>query len=96
MKAANEFKPDLLTGLGGGSAIDTAKGCNFIYTNGGVKVDYHHKKHPDKPMLPLIAVPTTHGTGEEQSYALIADEDTHMKMACGDPKALPIILLDPL
>lgn len=97
VKAANEFKPDLLVGLGGGSAIDTAKGCNFIYTNGGVMADYHHKKHPDKPMLPLIAVPTTHGTGSEaQSYALIADEDTHMKMACGDPKALPIIaLLDP-
>ena len=97
VKAANEFKPDLLVGLGGGSAIDTAKGCNFIDTNGGVMADYHHKKHPDKPMLPLIAVPTTHGTGSEaQSYALIADEDTHMKMACGDPKALPVIaLLDP-
>jgi alcohol dehydrogenase len=97
VEAANAFKPDLLVGLGGGSAIDTAKGCNFIYTNGGVMSDYHHKKHPEKPMLPLIAVPTTHGTGSEaQSYALIADEDTHMKMACGDPKALPIIaLLDP-
>lgn len=97
VEAANEFKPDLLVGLGGGSAIDTAKGCNFIYTNGGVMADYHHKQNANKPMLPLIAVPTTHGTGSEaQSYALIADEDTHMKMACGDPKALPIIaLLDP-
>jgi len=92
--AAKAFAPDLLVGLGGGSAIDTAKGCNFIYTNGGVMADYHHKKHADKPMLPLIAVPTTHGTGSEaQSYALIADEDTHMKMACGDPKALPAIAL---
>lgn len=95
--AANAFKPDLLIGLGGGSAIDTAKGCNFIYTNGGVMADYHHSDKPVTKMLPLIAVPTTHGTGSEaQSYALIADEDTHMKMACGDPKALPIIaLLDP-
>ncbi|MFK7790235.1 MAG: iron-containing alcohol dehydrogenase, partial [Phycisphaeraceae bacterium] len=97
VQAANEFKPDLLVGLGGGSAIDTAKGCNFIYTNGGVMADYHHSEKPVEKMLPLIAVPTTHGTGSEaQSYALIADADTHMKMACGDPKALPIIaLLDP-
>lgn len=97
VEAANDFKPDLLVGLGGGSAIDTAKGCNFIYTNGGVMADYHHADKPVEKMLPLIAVPTTHGTGSEaQSYALIADEDTHMKMACGDPKALPIIaLLDP-
>ncbi|MEM9345791.1 MAG: iron-containing alcohol dehydrogenase [Planctomycetota bacterium] len=97
VEAASVFEPDLLIGLGGGSAIDTAKGCNFIYTNGGVMADYHHADKPVEKMLPLIAVPTTHGTGSEaQSYALIADEDTHMKMACGDPKALPIIaLLDP-
>lgn len=97
VQAAKQFKPDLLVGLGGGSAIDTAKGCNFIYTNGGVMADYHHADKPVEKMLPLIAVPTTHGTGSEaQSYALIADEDTHMKMACGDPKALPAVaLLDP-
>jgi len=95
--AAHQFKPDLLVGLGGGSALDTAKGCNFIYCNGGVMADYHHTGKPVGHMLPLIAVPTTHGTGSEaQSYALIADEHTHMKMACGDPKALPrIALLDP-
>jgi alcohol dehydrogenase len=97
VQAAHAFQPDLLVGLGGGSAIDTAKGCNFIYTNGGVMADYHHSDKPVEQMLPLIAVPTTHGTGSEaQSYALIADEDTHMKMACGDPKALPVVaLLDP-
>jgi len=97
VKVATQFKPDLLVGLGGGSALDTAKGCNFIYTNGGVMADYHHTDKPIGAMLPLIAVPTTHGTGSEaQSYALIADEHTHMKMACGDPKALPkIALLDP-
>ncbi|MFN3169039.1 MAG: iron-containing alcohol dehydrogenase [Phycisphaeraceae bacterium] len=95
--AAHAFKPDLLVGLGGGSALDTAKGCNFIYNNGGVMADYHHTDKPVGAMLPLIAVPTTHGTGSEaQSYALIADEHTHMKMACGDPKALPkVALLDP-
>lgn len=97
VQVANAFKPDLLVGLGGGSALDTAKGCNFIVTHGGVMADYHHRDEPLGAMLPMIAVPTTHGTGSEaQSYALIADAATHMKMACGDPQALPkIALLDP-
>src|SRR5258707_2103731 len=48
-------------------------------------------------MLPSIGVPTTAGTGSEaQSYALISDEETHAKMACGDPKAaFRIAILDP-
>ncbi len=88
---------DLIVGLGGGSAMDTAKGCNFLLTNGGRMRDYWHTKAALKPLLPLIAIPTTAGTGSEcQSYALIADEDTHQKMACGDSKAVArIALLDP-
>ena len=48
-------------------------------------------------MLPSIGVPTTAGTGSEaQSYALIADEKTHLKMACGDRKAaFRVTILDP-
>lgn len=94
-KAANV---DGIVGLGGGSSMDTAKGTNFIYTNGGRMQDYWGTGKATKPMLPLIAVPTTAGTGSEcQSYALIADEHTHQKMACGDPKAAAkIAILDPL
>ena len=89
---------DLIVGLGGGSSMDTAKGCNFILTNGGRMQDYWGIGKATQPMLPLIAIPTTAGTGSEcQSFALISDEETHQKMACGDPKAAArIAILDPL
>src|ERR1043166_9698022 len=88
---------DTLIGLGGGSSMDTAKGCNFLLTNGGRMQDYWGVGKATKPMLPLIAVPTTAGTGSEcQSAALIVDEATHQKMACLDPKAAArIAVLDP-
>ena len=89
---------DLFAGLGGGSSMDTAKGCNFILTNGGAMKDYWGVGKATRPMLPLIAIPTTAGTGSEcQSFALISDDETHQKMACGDPKAAAqVALLDPL
>ncbi len=88
---------DTIIGLGGGSAMDTAKGCNFILTNGGRIQDYCGVGKATKPMLPFLAIPTTAGTGSEcQSAALIADEHTHQKMACLDSKAAArIALLDP-
>jgi alcohol dehydrogenase len=88
---------DTIVGLGGGSAMDTAKGCNFLVTNGGRIQDYWGVGKATKPMLPLIAIPTTAGTGSEcQSAALIVDEQTHQKMACLDPKAAArIAILDP-
>jgi alcohol dehydrogenase len=88
---------NLIVGLGGGSSLDTAKGCNFILTNGGEMKDYWGSGKADKEMLPFIAIPTTSGTGSEcQSYAIIADSETHIKMACGDKKAAArIAILDP-
>src|ERR1051326_1243710 len=88
---------DTIVGLGGGSAMDTAKGCNFLFTNGGRMQDYWGVGKASKPMLPLVAIPTTAGTGSEcQSAALIVDEQTHQKMACLDPKAAArIAVLDP-
>ncbi|MBI4658901.1 MAG: iron-containing alcohol dehydrogenase [Verrucomicrobia bacterium] len=88
---------DAIVGLGGGSSMDTAKGCNFLLTNGGRIQDYWGVGKAARPMLPLIAIPTTAGTGSEcQSAALIADEQTHQKMACLDPKAAArVAILDP-
>jgi alcohol dehydrogenase len=88
---------DSIIGLGGGSSMDCAKGINFLLTNGGSMADYRGYGKATKPMLPMIAIPTTAGTGSEaQSYALISDAETHAKMACGDPKAaFRVAVLDP-
>ena len=96
--AAKQHDIDFIVGLGGGSSMDTAKGANFIFTNGGKMADYWGVNKARKEMLPLIAIPTTAGTGSEcQSFALIADEETHQKMACGDDKAYAkAALLDPV
>lgn len=87
----------LIVGLGGGSSMDCAKGANFLLTNGGRMQDYRGVGKATHEMLPMIAVPTTSGTGSEaQSFAVIADAETHMKMPCGDPKAAcRVAILDP-
>jgi alcohol dehydrogenase len=89
---------DSLVALGGGSSLDCAKGINFVLTNGGNMRDYWGFGKAARPMLPMIAIPTTAGTGSEaQSYALISDAVTHVKMACGDSKAaFRAAILDPL
>ncbi len=95
---ARRHDPELLVGLGGGSSMDCTKGINFLLTNGGRMQDYWGVGKATRPMLPMIAVPTTAGTGSEtQSFALISDAKTHVKMACGDKKAsFRVALLDPM
>ena len=96
-KFVSSLNIDSIIGLGGGSSLDCAKGINFLLTNGGRMSEYRGYGLATKAMLPMIAIPTTAGTGSEaQSYALISDADTHVKMACGDPKAsFRVALLDP-
>lgn len=97
LEIARGFNPDFLVGLGGGSSLDCAKGINFLLTNGGTMKDYQGTGRVKHDMLPMIGVPTTAGTGSElQSFALISDPDSHVKMACGDPKAAcRVAILDP-
>jgi alcohol dehydrogenase class IV len=101
VEAGREFAAPLgvtsIIGLGGGSSLDCAKAINFLLTNGGSIQDYWGFGKAAKPLLPMIGIPTTAGTGSEaQSYALISDAHTHVKMACGDPEAaFRIGILDP-
>ena len=94
---AAPFSVDSIVGLGGGSSLDCAKGINFLLTNGGQIQDYLGYGKTTKPLLPMIGVPTTAGTGSEvQSYAVISDAGSHRKMACGDPgAAFRLAILDP-
>ena len=98
LAVASDFKPELIVAIGGGSSMDCAKGINFLYSCGGRMQDYWGVGKATGPLLPMIAVPTTAGTGSEaQSFALISHADTHVKMACGDSHAaFRIAILDPL
>ncbi len=88
---------DSLVGLGGGSSMDCAKSIGFLLANGGRMPDYRGYAKAARPLPPMIGIPTTAGTGSEaQSYALVSDDDTHEKMACGDPSAaFRAAILDP-
>ena len=94
---AERHEVDSIIGLGGGSSLDCAKGISFLVTNGGRISDYRGYGKTSAALLPMIGIPTTSGTGSEaQSYAVISDAGTHMKMACGDPTAaFRIAVLDP-
>lgn len=91
------WSPDVLVGLGGGSAMDVAKGALMVHAGGGRMADYWGRGKAKGELLPWIAVPTTAGTGSEtQSFALIGHRDTGQKMACGDARAMArAVLLDP-
>ena len=97
LQVAHDFSPQMIIGFGGGSSMDCAKGINFLYSCGGKMNDYWGVGKATGPMLPMIAVPTTAGTGSEtQSFALISDAETHVKMACGDKRAaFRLAILDP-
>jgi len=103
VEVARAAKIDFIVAIGGGSSMDCAKGINLLLTNGGEIRDYWGVDHATKKMLPMIAVPTTAGTGSEaQSFALICDAESRRKMACG-VRALPaegglrprVAILDP-
>ena len=84
---ASPHRIDLLVGLGGGSTLDLAKAVSVVLTNGGSIRDYQGYGNVPKPLLPMIAVPTTAGTGTEaHSQTTIADPEANASLTCGDAK----------
>ncbi len=73
---------DCVIGIGGGSAIDTAKGINILRVNGGSILEYADPQKEMKKSLGLMSVPTTSGTGSELSNGLIiSDTEKNIKVA---------------
>ena len=80
--AAARFAPDCLLGLGGGSNMDLAKFAAILVTHGGQPSQYFSFNNVPGPVLPLVCVPTTAGTGSEVSHAaVLTDTDNHIKVS---------------
>jgi hydroxyacid-oxoacid transhydrogenase len=100
---AREAGPfDAVVGVGGGSAIDTAKAVALLLTNPGEVIDYVNApvgggRAPTEPLLPLVAVPTTTGTGSESTTVCVLDVlDQHVKSGISHPRLRPTFaVVDP-
>jgi len=95
---AKQLKTDMLIGIGGGSAIDTAKAIGVIMQEGGKIQDYEGLNIVKKPITPLIVVPTTAGTGTEVTFwSVITDTKRKFKMSIGSPlMAAKVAFVDPM
>jgi alcohol dehydrogenase class IV len=88
---------DALVGLGGGSAMDCAKGVGILAAGGSTLQDHMGIGNVGAALPPLACVPTTCGTGSEVTFnAVISDPETHRKLPFVDPKLAPrVALVDP-
>ncbi|MFK4809168.1 iron-containing alcohol dehydrogenase [Devosia sp. ZW T5_3] len=83
---AREFAPDMVIGIGGGSCLDFAKCSALLLTHGGRLQDYYGEFKVPGPVLPVILVPTTAGTGSEVTpVAVISDPERTLKVGISSP-----------
>jgi alcohol dehydrogenase class IV len=88
---------DVVVGIGGGSCMDLAKAVSVLLAHGGDIRDYFGEFAVPGPVVPVITIPTTGGTGAEvTNLAIVFDDETQMKMAVGDAHITPAIaIIDP-
>ncbi len=98
VEVGSKEKCDGIVVIGGGSPICAGRGIGVVLANGGKIKDYVGLNKASKPPLPLIAIPTTAGSGAEVSqFIVLKDEDYHTKMVVGSPMYFPkVAILDPL
>jgi alcohol dehydrogenase len=97
IEAARPFAPDVFVGIGGGSSMDAAKAINLLLACGDRVVDHLGANTVTRPLPPVIAVPTTAGTGSETSWAaVISDHERRVKIPLADDNLTPrLAILDP-
>jgi alcohol dehydrogenase len=94
VEAGRAFGPDMVIGLGGGSCIDMAKATAVILAHGGSPRDYYGEFKVPGPVLPLIAMPTTAGTGSEVTpVAVVADSERALKVGIASPHLIPLVAI---
>ncbi|MBQ6860397.1 MAG: lactaldehyde reductase [Clostridia bacterium] len=95
LKVCKKFKADVIVAVGGGSVIDTAKGISILMTNPKRDLpSLNGLSNTEKKGLPLIALPTTHGTAAEVTINyVITDESRQIKMVCVDPNDIPVLAI---
>lgn len=98
LKIYQEVNADFLIAVGGGSPIDTAKGISALATNPGKMSDFEGANKIPNPGAPLIAIPTTAGTGSEVTqFTIITDTTRDVKMLIASPSVMPrVALVDPM
>jgi alcohol dehydrogenase class IV len=98
LKSFKDNGCDFLIAVGGGSPIDTAKAIAIMATNPGSIEEYKGLGKVTKEGAPLIAIPTTAGTGSEVTqFTIITDTKTSVKMLIGSPLVMPkVAIVDPL
>jgi alcohol dehydrogenase class IV len=90
VEKARAFGPDVVIGVGGGSCLDMAKCAALLLAHGGVLRDYYGEFRVPGPTLPVIAVPTTAGTGSEATpVAVISDISRTLKVGISSPYLIP-------
>ncbi len=96
-RIARKLKPDLIIGLGGGSSLDAAKAVALLVTNNGSIEDYEGKYKYVFPPVPVLAVPTTCGTGSEVTWSsVITHTERNFKMTIKGPHTFPsMAVVDP-
>ncbi|MGF7159213.1 alcohol dehydrogenase [Rhodoligotrophos appendicifer] len=94
---ARQIKPDSIVAIGGGSCLDLGKMAALIHTHGGRPQDYYGEFKVPGPVLPIIALPTTAGTGSEVTpVAVLSDPDKVLKVGVSDPHLIPsVAICDP-
>jgi len=92
-----KIEPDLIIGLGGGSAMDAAKAIALLATNPGNIEDYEGREKYKFSPLPVLAIPTTCGTASEVTWvSVITHAERRFKMSIKGPKMFPAVaLIDP-